>query len=56
MNLKDALKTVSTYFSPKIIGEVNDQYIKVKIKGRIYCLANQRKMKIDYSISFPVAY
>jgi quercetin dioxygenase-like cupin family protein len=35
MNLKDALNTVSAYFSPKIIGEVNDQYIKVaKIKGQ----------------------
>lgn len=35
MNVKDILKTVTTYFSPKIIGEVNDQFIKVaKIKGQ----------------------
>lgn len=35
MNLKDALATVTSYFSPKIIGEVNDQFIKVaKIKGQ----------------------
>jgi len=34
MNLKDALQNVNNYFSPKIVGEVNDQYIKVaKIKG-----------------------
>ncbi|MBU0942485.1 MAG: cupin domain-containing protein [Bacteroidetes bacterium] len=35
MNVKEILETVTTYFSPKIIGEVNDQYIKVaKIKGQ----------------------
>jgi quercetin dioxygenase-like cupin family protein len=35
MNLKDAFTSLANYFSPKIIGEVNDQYIKVvKIKGQ----------------------
>ncbi len=35
MNLKDALLSLDNYYSPKIIGEVNDQYIKVvKIKGQ----------------------
>jgi hypothetical protein len=35
MNLKDTFLGVKTYFSPRIIGEVNDQYIKiVKIKGQ----------------------
>ena len=35
MNLKDAYIGVEEYFSPRIIGEVNDQYIKVaKIKGQ----------------------
>ena len=35
MNLKDAFVSLEKYFSPKIIGEVNDQYIKVvKIKGQ----------------------
>jgi quercetin dioxygenase-like cupin family protein len=35
MNLKDAFAGLTNYFSPKIIGEVNDQYIKVvKIKGQ----------------------
>ena len=35
MNLKDAFLDLEKYFSPKIIGEVNDQYIKVvKIKGQ----------------------
>ena len=34
MNLKDYLKDVENYFSPRVIGEVNDVYIKVaKIKG-----------------------
>ena len=34
MNLKDAFLGLDNYFSPRIIGEVNDQYIKVvKIKG-----------------------
>lgn len=35
MNIKEALLKVDQYFSPRIIGEVNDQYIKVaKIKGQ----------------------
>lgn len=35
MNLKDAFLGLGNYFSPRIIGEVNDQYIKVvKIKGQ----------------------
>lgn len=34
MNLKNAFLSLENYFSPKIIGEVNDQYIKIaKIKG-----------------------
>jgi mannose-6-phosphate isomerase-like protein (cupin superfamily) len=34
MNLKVQFETVNEYFSPKIINEVNDQYIKIaKIKG-----------------------
>lgn len=35
MNLKDAYIGLEAYFSPRIIGEVNDQYIKIaKIKGQ----------------------
>lgn len=35
MNLEDAFLGLDNYFSPRIIGEVNDQYIKVvKIKGQ----------------------
>jgi allantoicase len=35
MNLKNAFLSLEKYFSPKITGEVNDQYIKVvKIKGQ----------------------
>ena len=34
MNLKDQLNNVQDYFSPKVIGVVNDVYVKVaKIKG-----------------------
>ncbi|MBT8219124.1 MAG: cupin domain-containing protein, partial [Bacteroidia bacterium] len=34
MQLKDYLKNVKDYFAPKVIGEVNDTYIKVaKILG-----------------------
>jgi hypothetical protein len=35
MNLKVAFIGVEEYFPPRIIGEVNDQYIKIaKIKGQ----------------------
>jgi len=34
MNLKECSKDIKEYFSPKIIGEVNDVYVKLaKIKG-----------------------
>ena len=34
MNIKDHLSKVNEYFSPKVIGEVNDIYVKVaKIMG-----------------------
>ncbi len=34
-NLKEQLKNVQDYFSPKIVTEVNDQYVKIaKIKGQ----------------------
>lgn len=34
MQLKDHFQKVTDYFSPKVIGEVNDVYVKVaKIKG-----------------------
>jgi quercetin dioxygenase-like cupin family protein len=34
MNINDQLNTIKDYYSPKIIGEVNDVYIKlVKVKG-----------------------
>ncbi|WP_271405858.1 cupin domain-containing protein [Tenacibaculum soleae] len=34
MNINEEFKTVKNYFSPKIISEVNDQYVKLaKIKG-----------------------
>ncbi len=34
-NLKKQLKDVQDYFSPKIVTEVNDQYVKIaKIKGQ----------------------
>lgn len=34
MNLREEFKSVTNYFSPKIIAEVNNQYVKIaKIKG-----------------------
>lgn len=34
MNLKEKLSEITDYFSPKILGEVNDVFIKlVKMKG-----------------------
>jgi len=34
MKLKDEFENINEYFSPKVIGEVNDVYVKVaKIKG-----------------------
>ena len=35
MNLKKQLEDVKDYFTPKIVAEVNDQYVKIaKIKGQ----------------------
>jgi len=35
MNLKEQLKDVKDYFTPKIVTEVNDQYVKIaKINGQ----------------------
>ena len=35
MNLKEQLEHVKDYFTPKIVTEVNDQYVKIaKIKGQ----------------------
>ena len=35
MNIKEQLKEVKNYFSPKIVTQVNDQYVKIaKIKGQ----------------------
>jgi len=35
MNLKEEAKKVTEYFSPRIISEVNDQYVKIaRIKGQ----------------------
>ena len=44
MNIKDYLNDVKDYFSPKVIGEVNDVYIKVaKIKGKKIPLHNHEQ-------------
>lgn len=35
MNLKEQFRTIKDYFSPKIVAEVNGQYVKIaKIKGQ----------------------
>jgi mannose-6-phosphate isomerase-like protein (cupin superfamily) len=44
MNLRDACLSIDNYFSLKVIGEVNDQYIKVvKVKGDQVPWHNHRK-------------
>lgn len=44
MNFKNAFISLDNYFSPKIIGEVNDEYIKVvKIKGQEVPWHNHKK-------------
>jgi mannose-6-phosphate isomerase-like protein (cupin superfamily) len=36
INLRKALEDVSEYWSPKVVGRVNDQYVKVaKLKGQL---------------------
>jgi mannose-6-phosphate isomerase-like protein (cupin superfamily) len=36
INLRKALEGVSEYWSPKVVGRVNDQYVKVaKLKGQL---------------------
>lgn len=36
INLAEALATVRDYWSPKVVGRVNDQYVKVaKLKGEL---------------------
>jgi quercetin dioxygenase-like cupin family protein len=66
MNLKKELSSVDKYFSPRIIGEVNDQYIKVvKIKGQevpwhnhenedelFYIIDGQMLMEIENELEF----
>ena len=48
MNLQVYLSHVSDYFSPELIGEVNDVYVKVaKIKGDIYII----KRGINHRVS-----
>ncbi len=66
MNLKNQFKSVEKYFSPKVIGEVNDVFVKVaKIKGEevpwhahehedelFYVVAGQLLMEIEGEESF----
>jgi quercetin dioxygenase-like cupin family protein len=66
MNLNDAFFSLDNYFSPKIIGKVNDQFIKVvKIKGQevpwhihenedelFYIIDGQLLMKMENQVEF----
>ena len=66
MTIKHLFHTVDEYFSPKIIGEVNDQYIKIaKIKGEevpwhrhenedelFYVVAGAMQMEIESQPAF----
>ena len=36
VNLRDAVRAIEQYWSPKVVGRVNDQYVKVaKLKGEL---------------------
>jgi quercetin dioxygenase-like cupin family protein len=66
MNLIDEFLSIDNYFSPRIIGEVNDQYIKVvKIRGQevpwhnhenedelFYIIDGQLLMEIENQLEF----
>ncbi|MEO7976499.1 cupin domain-containing protein [Flavobacterium sp.] len=69
MKLKEEFSSVNQYFLPKIIDEVNDQYIKVaKIKGQeipwhnhenedelFYIVAGELLMEIESQASFTMS-
>ena len=51
INLKSKSENIADYFSPKVIGEVNDVYVKLaKIKGEKVPWHNHT-MKTNYSTS-----
>ncbi len=51
MNLKEVTKDIQDYFSPKVIGEVNDVYIKVAIiKGEKVPWHNHQKRRCNFFI------
>jgi len=48
MNLKSQFSNINDYFSPKIIDEVNDQFVKLaKLRGRKFHGITM-KMKMSY--------
>ncbi|ELX09065.1 hypothetical protein Jab_2c11250 [Janthinobacterium sp. HH01] len=43
-NIEQALASVSSYWTPKVVGRVNDQYVKVaKLKGELVWHAHQHE-------------
>ena len=50
-NLLEAFDRVSEYWSPKVIGRVNDQYLKVaKLKGRLAWHAHEEEDELFYIV------
>ena len=44
INIEMALASVSSYWTPKVVGRVNDQYVKVaKLKGELVWHAHQHE-------------
>ncbi|QJD92608.1 cupin domain-containing protein [Duganella dendranthematis] len=44
INIEQALASVSSYWTPKVVGRVNDQYVKVaKLKGELVWHAHQHE-------------
>lgn len=51
LNLKDAFKQITEYWSPAIIGEVNDSYVKIaKLKGEFVWHAHELEDELFYIV------
>jgi hypothetical protein len=55
VNLAHKLSLFSDHYSPRIVGEVNDSYVKlVKLQGKFVC-KRQRKTTVDESSPPPAS-